>query len=579
VTGSISTLSAPWVFSQSHPLSTTEVISEAKRRGAVLDPAILRELYHRGDLAPMVEITVRGVREPLSLASGPVRRGTMQLELHRAMTEGRLRDPHAHGYRSRLRFDSGRLSDPEGWWNGLLYSQWQLLSLPDLQMRLMRSRALGPAQQRRIVLPVLEEWSRPIFEGHRRWALVLSVLEARYLPTVDPEWLSLSNTDLGEWQSFREDYDPIAAAQSLGVAGEEVRDQAERLLLRARNLDPTGDWARLIGRAPRRSWKTLRGDALLALDHRVAAEILLQFHDDLVAARYVAPLLDLPTVVGHLHCARLSAGRGEPIDRVLGHLGVSPHPGVVLAVEGETEELLVPRVFDHLGLRRSPDLVRILCIRGADKQLPLVAAATVAPLLGERRAEGYEMIRPPTRLVIAVDRDHRWNTDARVARERRKIFDEIKKVIAAQGGRVSPGDLDTLVEVHRWPARCFEYAHFSPEELAMAMRTIHHDCGGLDQSTLAARITAVRERGDDIKKVWDATWTPKPTKPELAEALWPALRAKLDVAMRSDSGEIPPVAEVVARAYRLAQQSNYGTYIIGADDGHLASREERHGEL
>jgi hypothetical protein len=90
---------------------------------------------------------------------------------------------------------------------------------------------------------------------------------------------------------------------------------------------------------------------------------------------------------------RISARHGE-LDALLVRLGMSPHPGVVLVVEGETEELLVPRVFDHYGLRRTPDLVRILCLRGADKQLALVAAATVAPLLGERHADGWDMIRP-----------------------------------------------------------------------------------------------------------------------------------------------------------------------------------------
>lgn len=77
-------------------------------------------------------------------------------------------------------------------------------------------------------------------------------------------------------------------------------------------------------------------------------------------------------------------------------------------------------------------------MRGADKQLPLMAAVSVAPLLGERRGDGYDMIRPLARLVIAVNQERNWDTDEKVARQRRKIIAEIVKVVAAQGQPCPP---------------------------------------------------------------------------------------------------------------------------------------------
>ena len=96
----------------------------------------------------------------------------------------------------------------------------------------------------------------------------------------------------------------------------------------------------------------------------------------------------------------------------------------------------------------------MLCLRGADTELPLVAAATVAPLLGQRRGDGYDMVRPPTRLVIAVDQDQDWNTPAKIERKRSAIIAAIRRVVSAQGASLSDDDLDTFVIVKPWPAKC-----------------------------------------------------------------------------------------------------------------------------
>ena len=564
---SLPLLEDPWVFSQSHPLSTADVISEAKRRGVELDVETLREAYHRGDLAPLAEITARKVGVPVEISDEPAVRGSLTAQLRWAMNTGRIRDPSVEPYRPRLRFDSRKITDPPDWTNGLIYTNWQLLGLADLRQRLRQARVLGPRRRRRVVLPEMNSWEQPRINEHRRWALVLLALEARYLPTVEPEWIHLTNAEVDQWQAYRASYDPAAATALLAVSSDDVRQYAERLLMHAQSVDPTGDWSRLIRRAPRKTWQRLSGDALIAFDHRLAAEILLSFYEDLANAGDALPLPDIPPNVSHPLTERLSAARSEPLDTVLGRLGVSPHPGVVLAVEGETEELLVPRVFDHLGLRHTPDLVRILCIRGSDKQLALVAAVSVAPLVGERRHEGYDMVRPPTRLMIAVDQEGRWSTDAQVATQRHNILAEIKKVVAAQGAVLADADLESLVVVRRWPGKCFEFAHFTDEEIATALATINPSRGGLSQAELVARVSLVRDRGHDVKAIWNNTWQPGPNKLALAEALWPVLRNKIDEARTNDTIPIPAVADVVHEAYMLAQQSAPGvSYVIRAAD-------------
>jgi hypothetical protein len=67
----------PWVLSQSQPLSTSSVMAEAKKRGVDLDALTLRELYRRGDFAPIAEITARRVRAGVSVSGVPAAGGGM----------------------------------------------------------------------------------------------------------------------------------------------------------------------------------------------------------------------------------------------------------------------------------------------------------------------------------------------------------------------------------------------------------------------------------------------------------------------------------------------------------------------
>lgn len=87
-----------------------------------------------------------------------------------------------------------------------------------------------------------------------------------------------------------------------------------------------------------------------------------------------------------------------------------------------------------------------------------------------------------------------------------------------------------------------------------------------DQGSPAGQAAAVWVDLDHRGGIWDAAWLPKPTKPALADALWPVLKAKIDDARWSESKPIPAVADVVHATYLLAQESTYGSYVIRAAD-------------
>jgi hypothetical protein len=488
----------PWAFSQNRPLDTADFIREAGRRGIDLDISTIRELYRHRLLVPFVSITYRPVRAPAELEEPePMRGGTRLAQLRLARDTGRLRDLADSPFMSRLAFERRRQRSRD-WWNGLIYSWYQLLVLPEIDGLLSRRRYRRRDGHRIAWLPTPDALEVDRAQKLRDMAVVLTALEARYLPKLDPEWVRVSNAETDEWQRYRDSFDPVAMSTRLGYPATQARQDAEWLLARAHKLDPVGDsWSRLIRRAPSTAWEGLKDAALMAMDYRQAAEILLLFYEDLADHGQADPLPNVSGMSWHPLRERLSY-REHTLDEDLTLLGISPHPRVVLAVEGETEQLHAPRVWKALGYPEAPELVRLLKLGGVGRDLKKVAALAAAPLVGEKRPgerAAWPLIKPPTRLLVAVDPEGPFDTPEKVEQERNQIIDEIKDVLKAQGvTAANPSELEELIRIETRSESCYEFAHFTDEELADGIMAVHHTINGWTRDDLVAALGYWRGR-------------------------------------------------------------------------------------
>src|SRR5947209_1008836 len=77
------------------------------------------------------------------------------------------------------------------WWNGLLYSRWQMLGLHDLRHLLTQGRWRRPAETLLWRSRPLDEFEAPRVAWWRQVAAVLVALEARYLPKLEKNWIHL----------------------------------------------------------------------------------------------------------------------------------------------------------------------------------------------------------------------------------------------------------------------------------------------------------------------------------------------------------------------------------------------------
>ncbi|MDP9418827.1 MAG: hypothetical protein M3P53_01505 [Actinomycetota bacterium] len=391
-------------------------------------------------------------------------------------------------------------------------------------------------------------------------AQLLVVLEARYLPEVSKPRIHLTNVKYEEWLGYREQFTPSAALGRFGWRPEELAQTADLLLYHARQRDPLkGQWSELVQRSSRRSWDALTGDVLVALDARIAAEILLLCYEDL-AERSEAPMLSERPDGFHGQPRRLSQP-GTSLDGNLSALGLSPHPGVVFVVEGETEELLLPRIQSRMRFCGAESLVRTVVMHGTTKDLTKLVSFAAAPLIERAQGDHWLVVKPPTQVFVSVDPDFPFDSAENIERWRTKMVNEIVAVIHAQGVDPDRDQLDSLVRVETWSQRCFEYAHFDDEELATALEAVHPDCNGLGHEELVRAVGHHRAHRQDIKQVW-CNWTSKPSKKVLADELWPFLERKIAAAESTSGAAVPEVVLRLDHAYCEAANRQTGRWIL-----------------
>jgi hypothetical protein len=312
-----------------------------------------------------------------------------------------LRDPSEEPFRAWASYR--RKSDVHDFsTSNFLYSPYQLLEARGLRrlMRYMRRYGLRERGERfRLVLP---RWRPPIEQiPHRqnRRLIALSAIDHWYRPDVMHR---IYGRD--DWYAARRAMDPGQLLAWIGLQPSEIREFAERLLSEASFIDPLGDWHEVIRQGRREWWSKLKGDAPIASDQRVAAEILLIFYEDLAERGLADPLPDSEEHKIHHPLDDRVARRQSNLDETLTRFGLSPYPSLVLVLEGDVEALVVPRVMEMLGIPQERSFIDVHNARSVDRDFGLLASYIPRPGLGRELPQGPILLdRPATRFLLTAD--------------------------------------------------------------------------------------------------------------------------------------------------------------------------------
>jgi hypothetical protein len=405
-----------------------------------------------------------------------------------------------------------------------------------------------------------------------------TALEARYLPTIDGDYVHIVNAEFDEYEAYRAGFDPVAMSQFLRYPSERVKKDADELLQAAGWINPLrGPLDQLMRRLPQDSWQYLKGPTRQVTDLRTTAEILLLFYEDLADREIASPLTTTPPGSSYPWTGRLTDRPGT-LDQDLMTAGLSPHYGVVLAVEGETEIIHAPGVLALLGPADAEAQVHITALDGVDQNPVPMGALAATPKTTRKSEDGryWWVMRPPTKFMVATDPEGRFYAPEKIACTKTKILDMIRANLRVRGVKADDQELEALVDLRTWEESCYEFAHFTDDELADAIMKVHSTINGWTREELVRALSYWRDLKKDIKRVWesgkwdaalgrpDGKWAYEVSKTKLAEVLWPVLEAKIERAKTDENDPVPPLARVIADALDTAALWRHKSFVLKA---------------
>jgi hypothetical protein len=554
--------SMPDALVQDPLLDTQRFIAAAKARGMDLGSGILSRLHEAGLLIPFYlvvddEDDARkvDVRER-SFGSNPTGWA------FQAAMEGRLLDPIATPLPHRSAYDRPAEPVAPGWWDGYLFSQWQLIELPralSLLGYLDSGLATGKFDPSRAGVP------------SRQLAIFLAAASARALPgivgrmTLPSPAHDLTAIDHVEWVTVEE---MLATA---GLVPADLAARGDLLLALAHSDDPLVEWWPLVRHSNLSGWETLRGTALNCIWRRIAAEILFRCHEDLAKRGMVEPLLDIEGFAAwhplHDRISRRDA-QAESLDSALARRGLAPNPRVLLMVEGETEVLVYRRLLAELGLD-DPRYVFVFNSRSSKNSPHLIARFATSPRLGRVLSKVRLVEGRPTVLVVVMDPENMYATEALRAQMTSRIRNAIRVDVEEQCGYITEEELDFLFQLHTWDQFTFELSNFGDDALISAIHGCIDSAADCDlpegwEASLREMLALTRggETGlKDISHVIGRALHLRVSKVKLAERLLPDLLARLPLELRAED-PITPAIRVLKEVRRLAGLLSGGGYAL-----------------
>jgi hypothetical protein len=437
-----------------------------------------------------------------------------------------------------------------------LYSPYQILGARDLPRFLPKS----DSETERISL----DWSRASQRWWRNLSIILSTLEAAFRPAVVPS-LSGFDLDIAIWSEYHATFDVAAAMSSLGVDTVDLIGYADRLLSAAHLFDPLRDWHELVDLIHFGGSKKLRGEALLAWEYRVAAEILLQAYESEVKRGDAPPFEEPAGRFWTPRNFRIAADRTR-LNQVLTAFGLSPHPSVLIVVEGEIEQEFMIDFFDGRLRPGWQIAIAVQTSRGVTRDISELATF-VAPQLTADDEQFVRASRPVTHVLIAGDPEGALGSASGREVIRRRWVDRFILGLPPKWRTDSiRQQIDRIIEVSVWSEdrESFEFAHFTDRQLARAIREVSRSRDTPKTPDLIREVSRARSDRSNIRRIWDQWESPKPSKRAVVGYLKPHLFARMNRELSStmELDSMCPISKLALRALQLASSTPRSGYIV-----------------
>ena len=533
----LSLLRDPYAFTQTSLLSPWEFVQEASKRTRFpLFEEQLEVLHRRRLVQPFYEVHDRQVAAPVSYPEADVDSWTPLTTIREAHRDGRLSDP------SRRRWSPWQRSSRK---REFFYSHYQLLAFDGVERFFSGSVCDEPPLTVSWELEGVDRAQRVLFREMRGLAYVLEALSGTHRGhAIGIDQLVRPFGADGSWSpnDYRQHVEAgaVPLLDALDIDDDQLVATAESLLAQADVIDPLGTWHRVVRIADPTTWGDLRYDALIANDCRVAAEVLAQFIESrLPGTAERSPLAPIPGALT-VNDGRL---RVSPAERqhAMRTFGLSDRPALVVAVEGDTEQLIVPRALDLLVPDPGHLRIEVVNLDGIKADVRLLARAVAAPEINPDAPRYAHITTPLTTLLVVVDPEAGFGSDEGRQAKRDSMIDTLWSALPPV--LQSPQVRDLLARiliVRTWPCE-FEFAHWSDDELAGALQQVSPSFANMPLQLLRDHLASCRRDGRPIQTVLGKGRS-SPSKVALAEALWPRLEQRITA--ESWNSDMPVVQHI-----------------------------------
>ena len=445
--------------------------------------------------------------------------------------------------------------------SAFLYTPLQAVLLPLAKQALPHMSFQRPATGGgpRVVVSrqILARW-RDQARALRESVVAACALEARHYPNISGRY----SVGFGESDAFF-DWQQAETAETelawLGVGADWLWHGAAHLLEQADSFDPLVEWLDLVRLVTPDRWDQLRGPARLSLDLRVVAELLLDCHDELEP--HVTRSAPERPRVRRRPAVTTRLGNRRSTDEVLTEFGISPHPRLVLVLEGATEIYMWSQTLAFYGLSFSDDFITVVDAYGVDRDLATLMAFAAPRVVPVEPEGSLAMTRPPTRFLIIGDPEGKMATAA--GRDQRRgvwVQRLLDTMPIGYRDEVVRGQLDHLVFVETWNRveDAFEFAHFTPRQIAAGLQRVRGAFAAMTLAEVQEIVERVRVGGSFQKFAEHQI-----PHAELSVELWPVLARRLELARTRGTDSRIPIVRVLDRAIVLAQELPRRNLMLG----------------
>lgn len=231
----------------------------------------------------------------------------------------------------------------------------------------------------------------------------------------------------------------------------------------------------------------------------------------------------------------------------------------------------MPRILEEIYGKPVPStFIEPVNMETITRDLDLLVRREAGPKLGDNFNEDVIfLVRPPTRIFVAVDPEGKYAGKDGARKERDKLIRGLHKSLPVGArSKVSLRQLRSLVDVATWGTVPWEFANFTNTELAKAIMNCTTIPTGVSQRDLVNALQAERtlwkrnpniRRSPNVEEIcrsWPASAQFR--KMKLAEELWPVLQEKVrrDLAnIASGKRSRVPAARVALKAFQMATES------------------------